>query len=456
MRTMKHSGLIAMLVAGLTFGGAAARADDNAGAKGVTFSKDVAPIFQNHCNSCHRPGDIGPMSLLSYQDARPWAKAIKKNVADQLMPPWHADPKYGKFSNDSSLTADQIRTITAWVEQGAPEGDPADMPPARQYDHDGWKLGVPDVVWEPKTTYTLAKSVDDEYRCFVIPTGLTEDVWVKAFEVKPNNKKVVHHIMPYVATADKAQRFIEKDAASPEPGFLCGMGGGAELGLDSLLGGWAPGNEPRQMSAGVGRLMPAGSYIVYQVHYHNTTGEDQPDRSNMAAYFAREPIHKRPRVVPVSQWDLKIPAGEPNARHHAEWKVPFDITISSIMNHMHFIGKDMKVTAVWPDGREEILLSTPRYDFNWQTTYHLATPLKAPKGMILKMDSVHDNSASNKANPHNPPIDVKWGEATDEEMAIAWVGYTKDDEDLNVTPKPPVNAAGRLAVKPEKVSASVK
>jgi hypothetical protein len=258
-----------------------------------------------------------------------------------------------------------------------------------------------------------------------------------------------------MAFLDPKGLFVERDKATPEPGFPCGMGGGAQLGIDNLIAGWAPGNEPIKMGGGVARMIPAGSYLVYQLHYHNTSGQDQTDLSKMAIYLTRESVQKRPRVMPVSQWNLQIAAGNAEARHHAEWKIPSDVTLGSVMPHMHFLGKAMTVTAQWPDGREEVLLSVPRYDFNWQITYRFAEPVKAPKGTILKMDSVHDNSAENLANPTKPPKDVKFGEATDAEMAIAWVGYTLDGEALNVTPTVPPGLVGSAPTK-EKLAADAK
>lgn len=418
----------------------------NADAEGATFNREVVRILQDNCQSCHRPGDIAPMSLLTYREARPWAKSIRRVVSERTMPPWHADSTPGQFLNDTSLTDEEIATLVDWVNRGAPEGDPSHLPPPRTFDHEGWKAGDPDLVYEMVDSYTLPAGVDDEYRCFVIPTHLEEDAWYRGLEFRPGNPEVVHHVIAFADTTDAS---LQRDRETPEPGFLCGMASGG-LGL-KMLGGWAPGNAPIFRDGNAANKIDGGSYIVYQVHYHNTTGEDQPDRSSMAVYLMDKPVRKTPRVRPVAAWRLDIPAGNPNVEHRASWTVPEDITIPAIMPHMHYLGKDMTVTAEYPDGRVETLLSVPRYDFNWQTTYQFTDPVQLPGGTVLKMVSHHDNSAENPANPVSPPQDVHFGEATDEEMAIAWVAYTLDSEALDIEPTPREQLV--MAVKEKKQAA---
>lgn len=426
------------------------RADD-ANPAAVSFAKDVSRIFQDNCQSCHRPGDIAPFSLMSFEDARPWAKSIKEAVANRKMPPWGADAAVGHWANDVSLTQQEIDTIVAWVDQGARMGDPADLPEPKTFPDTGWKLGTPDLVFEPEVDYTVGKEIEDEYRCYVIKTGLTEDAWMVGQEQRVGNPAVVHHIMSYIDTQHK---FRPLDEATPEPGFLCGMGTGSELGLQNLFGGWAPGNAPGFYEEGVGRRIPAGADIIYQIHYHNTTGMDQVDRSGMGIHLARGPIQKQAKIMLSGAFALKIPAGDPNAEHVGMWRTPKNITVTGLMPHMHFIGKDMSAIAIYPDGREETLLSVPRYDFNWQITYEPVEPFKLPKGTTIKMISHHDNSASNPYNPYNPPIDMAWGEATNEEMAHVWILFTDDEEQLNVTPADPQQIIASRKFDTEKMSAS--
>ena len=361
----------------LLLAGAAAFAAADRSEGTVTFAKDVAPILQENCQTCHRPGDIAPMSLLTYQEARPWAKSIRQVVSDRTMPPWHADAAAGNFANDSSLSEQEISTLVAWVDQGAPEGNPADSPPAKTFAVNGWKAGTPDLVYWVPETYNLPATVDDEYRCFVMPEKVEQDLWYSGLEVKPGNPAVVHHVIVFADASDSAR---ERDAADPQPGFLCGMASG---GIDmKMVGGWAPGRNVGMTKSGFAMKIAAGTTLVYQVHYHNTTGAEQPDRSGMALYLTRETVHKHPRTAPIGAWDLNIEAGDANAEHSAAWTAPANIHVRSIMPHMHYIGKDMKITAVLPDGAEQVLLDVPRYDFNWQTSYIFAEPLALPKGTV--------------------------------------------------------------------------
>jgi len=434
----------------LAAGGAFAAADRAEGA--VTFSKDVAPILQRNCQTCHRPGDIAPMSLLSYQETRPWAKSIRQAVSSRTMPPWHADAAPGVFANDSSLRQEEISTLVAWVDQGAPEGNPADLPPPHTFAVNGWKAGTPDLVYWVPETYNLPATVDDEYRCFVLPEKIEQDLWYSGMEIKPGNPKVVHHVIVF---ADPSNAARERDAADPAPGFLCGMASG---GIDmKMVGGWAPGRNVGMMSGGLAMKIPAGTTLVYQVHYHNTTGAEQPDRSGLAMYLTRETVHKHPRSIPIGAWNLNIKAGDPNSEHSAAWTAPADLHVRSIMPHMHYIGKDMKLTAVLPNGSEQVLLDVPRYDFNWQTAYIFAEPVALPKGTVIKMVSHHDNSVANPRNQFSPPRDIHFGEATHEEMSIAFTSIVLDDEDLNLQPVLPTalitanqaQEAARLAASPE-------
>lgn len=430
-----------MIATVTTAWGGVARADDTDGGR-VTFSRDVAPILQENCQVCHRPGDIAPMSLLTYEEARPWAKSIKAAVASRTMPPWFADSAHGNFENDTSLSDAEITTLIRWVDQGAPQGDMTDLPPAKTFDHAGWKLKEPDIVFQYPEPYLVGKEVDDEYRCFALPVPGDSDVWLKGTEYEPGNRAVVHHFIVFV---DPTTRSLERDMATPEPGFECGMGSG-DGRLLRMVGGWAPGNNPMLSEPGVAQKIPAGSYVVIQMHFHNTTGEDQLDHSKIAFHVARsdETIVKDPQVRLLSEWNLNIAPGDPASRHEASWTARKDVTVFSISPHMHYRGKSMTVYSQLPNEEERIMLSVPRYDFNWQISYRLAEPFKAPAGTSFRMVSIHDNSAGNAANP-DPTREVHWGEETHNEMAIAFMGITLDDQNVNVVPDWAVGAAPVLA-----------
>jgi len=425
---MKLAGFGSMASIFLSLLAPVAFADDTNNAP-VTFSKQVARIFQKNCQTCHRPGDIAPMSLMTYEDSRPYAKSIRKAVSEGTMPPWHADPAIGKFRNDISLSKDEIETLVRWVDEGAPQGDPADLPEPKIFAREGWKAGVPDLVFPMPVAYTVPGDLADEYRCFVVDTKLEHDVWVKAVEHRPGNPVVVHHVIDFLDSSETSTRM---DEADPKPGFECGMGS-VGFNFNDGLGGWAPGNDPYFERDGVAMPLKKGQRLILQMHYHNTSGKDQSDRTSIGLYLTDKPVRQVPKTMPVSSWRLKIPAGDANVEHRAQWKAPSDITLESIMPHMHFIGKDMTVTLALPDGTETTILSVPRYDFNWQRSYEFNEPVKVPKGSTIKMLSHHDNSASNPANPNKPPKDIHFGEATNDEMAIAWVNYLVDDENVSVT-----------------------
>jgi hypothetical protein len=397
--------------------------------RAVTFSEHVAPILQEHCQSCHRPGDIAPMSLLTYEEARPWAKAIRRVVADRTMPPWHADAPPAVFANDVSLSVDEIATVLAWVDGGARRGKSRELPPPRSFAVDGWKAGAPDLVYWMAESYTMPAAVEDEYRCFVIPDAIEEDFWFSGMEIQPGNRAIVHHLIVAVDTEGTSR---DRDAADARPGFGCDMASGG-IGT-RILGDWEPGARSMPPADGIATRIEAGTTLVLQIHYHNTTAADQTDRSGLGLYLARTTVRQQPQRVAIADYEFEIPAGDANAETIAQWEAPDDLHLRSIMPHMHYLGKDMAVTAHFVDGTQRVLLNVPRYDFDWQTSYLFREPVPIPKGTVLRMVAHHDNSAENPDNPFDPPRDVAHGEATTDEMAVAWTLYTLDREQLALEP----------------------
>jgi hypothetical protein len=381
-----------------------------------TFTKDVAPILHKRCIECHRAGEIAPMSLISYKEVRPWSKSIKQRVVERSMPPWSADPHHGKFSNDPTLSKQEIDTIVAWVDAGSPKGDDKDLPAVPKFTQ-GWTIGEPDLVLTMKDEQTIPADGTIPYLYFTIPTGLTEDKWVQAMEIRPGNRGVVHHVIAFTTP----------------PG---GSANDARQGRGHL-GGITPNKTGIVFSPGTARLLKAGSNIVFQMHY-TTNGESSKDRTSIGLKFAKEPPTKALNTGNAANSRFVIPAGDPNHEVKSSTTFKEDVHLTSFMPHMHFRGKDFKYTAVYPDGREEVLLNVPKYDFNWQLNYVLAEPKALPKGTRLDCVAHFDNSTRNKYNP-DPTKEVRWGDQTWEEMMIGWFVYTKDAE----TPAPVAKTAGK-------------
>jgi mono/diheme cytochrome c family protein len=382
----------------------------------VTFTRDVAPILFKNCVDCHRPGEIGPMSLLSYKEVRPWAKSIRERVVERSMPPWSADPKYGHWANDPRLTDQEISTIVEWVNAGAPKGEDKDMPPAPQFTN-GWTIGTPDVVLQMPEEYTVPADGEVPYLYFSMPTGFTEDKWIQAMEIRPGNRAVVHHVIAY------AQDSNVKDSAP---------GGEGELRRGRThLGGITPNKTGIVYGPGTARLIKKGSNIVFQMHY-TTNGQVAKDRTKIGFVFAKEPGKTALVTGNATNARFVIPAGDPAHEVKASKTFEEDVLITSFMPHMHVRGKSFTYTAVYPDGRSEILLNVPKYDFNWQLTYLPKQPILLPKGTRLDCVAHFDNSAKNKFNP-DPTKEVRWGDQTWEEMMIGWFTYTRAKDQQKVT-----------------------
>jgi mono/diheme cytochrome c family protein len=431
----------------------------------VTFNKDVAPILFKNCADCHRPGEAAPMSLLSYKETRPWARSIREKVVSREMPPWHADPRVGQFSNDSRLTQAEIDTITAWVDGGAQEGNSRDLPPAPKF-VEGWSIGQPDLILKMSEEFTLEASGPDEYRTFEIDTGFTEDKYVQTVEARPGNRRIVHHIIAFI---EPPSRDIEKMRAKMPPilysdGFVkrvrpevpvyddgCQLpsGGGGnqldgsgELQFRVRLTKFLPGAKLEIWEPGTVKKIPAGSKILLEVHYSKTAGRVEKDRSMIGLVFAKQPPQKELITHMISNYYFRVPPGAENHRVKACWTAPQDIHLYSAAPHMHNRGKAMEIKVFYPDGRSEALLNVPRYDFSWQTTYNFKQSIAIPKGSRLMVTSYLDNSAKNKYNP-DPTQAVRFGGPTYDEMMVAFIDYTVDAQSLNSAAAPSGGTATR-------------
>jgi hypothetical protein len=376
-----------------------------------TFSKDVAPILYKNCVECHRPAAMAPMSLITYEDARPWARAIRQKVVARQMPPWGADPAIGTFSNDVSLRQAEIDTIAAWVDGGAPEGNRAELPKAPQF-AEGWSIGSPDYVFKMQKPFSVPADGTVPYVYITIPTNLKQDIWIKAVELKPTDRRVVHHIISTLiegnGTAPDPEPKLTRDPARKE------IGGG--------LGGLVPGRLYGQFDEGVARKIPAGADIVLQMHY-TTIGQPVTDQTEIGVVLAKAPpaTLRLEAGGAIPNMQFAIPPGDPNYEVVGQQKFDRDTYLNSLYPHMHVRGKDATYTIVYPDGREEVVLRVPKYDFNWQLSYKLAEPKFMPKGSTLKVTMHYDNSAANRYNP-DPTATVRWGEQTWEEMMLGYYG----------------------------------
>lgn len=411
-----------------------------------TFYKDVLPILQKNCQVCHRPGEAAPMSLLTYKEARPWAAAIREAVLSKKMPPWGADSSVGKFSNDRSLSEKDIRTVAAWGAARAPEGNPKDAaaPPAFV---EGWNIGKPDLVVAMPEAYRIPAHGTVEYTYFVVPSGFTEDKWVKAVEIRPDNRALVHHIIVFVR--EPGSKWLQD--AKPHEAFVPPLRKDEKTGQENrdageqgqFLVGYAPGVPAEKLEAGQGKLIQAGSDLVFQVHY-TTNGQAGRDQSKVGLVFASETPKERVLTVGAANGDFAIPPG--NAEYPVSSKLTFygDATIRSYGPHMHMRGKSFRYELVKPDGTREALLNVPKYDFNWQHWYAPVTPLKVTAGTTIECFATYDNSVNNRFNP-DPNREVRWGDQTWDEMMIGFMDVAFDARktpgDIFSEPKPPTQSA---------------
>jgi hypothetical protein len=422
-----------------------------------TFNKDVAPILYRRCAACHRPNDIAPMSLLDYKSARPWAKAIREAVLARKMPPWFADPHWGSFANDARLSASEIETLKTWADQGAQEGDARDLPAAPVF-IEGWRLGKPDIVIDIGEDFVV-KPGKDAYEHFTVQTHFTEGKWIRAAEIRPGNRRVVHHVHVSVV-ADEGQAgstsiesmsalktFLVREgtltriredapvvndacaADAPDLPYLRGFQEGA-------LASFLPGRAPDIFPEGTAKWIPPGSKFEFVVHYARTSTAAQTDRTSVGLYLAPGPPSRVLRRMDLRNFFFRIPPGA--ASHEVKRCYTFDQDrlLLSITPHMHYRGHDVRYELVQPGGRREVLLAVPSYNFNWQLVYRFKEPLQVEKGSRLMVTTHYDNSPNNPANP-DPAQAIRWGDKSEEEMMTSWIEY------LDVSPGSAVAESAR-------------
>jgi len=377
-----------------------------------TFNHDVAPLLYQNCAGCHRPGQVAPFPLLTYQDAAKRAQLIATVTASRYMPPWKAEPGYGHFRDERRLTDVEIATLRDWAKNGAPEGDPKQKPAPPEFSS-GWLAGKPDAVFSPQP-FAVPADGRDVFQCFVIPLGFDADQYVKTVEFHPGNPKVVHHALFFLDASGQARRL---DAATPEPGYPCF--GGPQIVPSGGLGGWAPGATPEALPAGVAHAVNKGADLVVQIHYH-PSGKPETDQSSIGLTFTGPSTHGLANMI-IGPRRIDLPAGD---AHHeiADWGiVPQDVDLIGITPHAHWLCKEMQVDARFPDGKVTPLIRINDWDFNWQGQYRYAEPVKLPKGTRVEMRYVYDNSAANPHNPSSPPKAVTFGEQTTDEMGFAFL-----------------------------------
>jgi uncharacterized protein (TIGR03437 family) len=403
----------------------------------VTYSEHIAPLLYNNCIKCHRPNQVAPFSLLTYDDATRHGRDMVVQTQSRFMPPWKPEPGWTKYRDERRLTPQQIALIKQWVDDGMPQGDMSKAPPLPVL-ADGWQLGTPDLILEMPQSYTVQTDGPDEYRNFVIPSGVLEDKYVRAIEVKPLARSVVHHILFFSDTTGGARKMDGRSVSQGgdgKPGFP-GLGSIFTVGdplalLNGGLGAWVPGTTPAFLPNGIATPLPKGADLLLQTHFHSN-GIPQTEKTVVGLYFGPKPTREMTQiqVPPIFGYTshLDIPAGESNYKLRGSYTLPADVEAVSVWAHTHYLGREAKLTATLPTGEVRILLWIRQWDFNWQDTYIFDDLVSLPKGTRLDGELTYDNSSNNVRNPNNPPKRITWGEQSTDEMGSLI---------MNVLPKAP-------------------
>ena len=393
-------------------------ASQPSGKASPTFYKDILPILQDHCQVCHRPGEIAPMPLVTYEETRPWAPAIAHSVGMKMMPPWFADARFGHFSNDPSLTDHQIETIAAWAAAGAPAGESKDAPPPRQW-ADGWNIPQPDLTVKMPKAVEIPPHGEVEYTYEIVPTHFAQDRWVQMSELRPGSAANVHHAVVYIRPHDSEWL---RHAPVGEPFTASTLSDPVERRqahetTSDLLLVYAPGSSPDQWPDGMAKFVPAGSDLVFQMHY-TTNGTAAQDQTSIGLVFTKIPPKQRVITLQLNNHALIIPPGADDFRVQVQGSLPNDATLLSFFPHMHLRGKRFEYDIVDDNGSVEVLLRV-NYHFHWQLSYKLAEPRLLKAGTKLRAIAWYDNSKNNPHNP-DPTKTVTWGDQTSDEMMVGF------------------------------------
>lgn len=387
----------------------------------VTYAEHVAPILNKRCVGCHRPGEVAPFSMIGYDNAKKWAPMIAQRTDQRKMPPWKAIPGFGEFKDENLLSEVEIETLKRWSAAGAPRGDAKKEPPTPTFGSE-WPLGQPDLILQAAKPYRVEADGPDDYRQFILKTSFKDTKYVTAMSVKPGNPKVVHHVIAFLDEKGASWKLEgrEKDGKEGYSTF-----GGVGFPPDGSYGGWAPGLRPQKTPDGVAFELKPGATIVMQVHYHKN-GKVEMDQTRLGLYFADKEPEKIMSLAWLANPFFRIPAGAKAHKVASEFPIPADVTVYSLMPHMHMLGRTMKAEVLLPDGSTKPLIRVDDWDFNWQLNYMLKEPLKIPAGSKVRVEAVYDNSESNPTNPSKPPRVVTWGEQTTDEMFLLVASYTLD------------------------------
>jgi len=449
---MRKPVLLGLVAVGLSVGTGGlihGQTTPSAASSAPTYSKNAAPIFYSNCVSCHQPNSMAPMSLLDYRSVRPYAASIKRAVESRAMPPWFADPQYGHFLNEMRLSDGDIQTIKAWVDGGAPEGDPKDLP-SQPVAADGFKLGPPDIVIDIGEDFAVPPG-DDVRKTFVVPTNFSEGKWIRAAEVLPGNPKLVHHVhlsvlagtaqngpvdeegnalgsrSPQLWDVVRGQALLKDSAPVVNDACAANLPALPDMGITAAEGGsfatMLPGKGPDIFDVfgdgSTAKWIPAGAKLQFAMHYANVRQALPPDRTRVGFYLAKNPPAQPVKRMDARDYYFMLPPGADNQEVKKCVEFTADKMLLSITPHMHYRGKDARYELVHPDGRRETLLFVPRYNFNWQQIYRFKEPNAVEKGSKLVITFHYDNSAANRSNP-NPARLVRWGDRSEDEMMTTW------------------------------------
>ncbi len=407
----------------------------NAAGTTPVFYKDVLPVLQNHCQSCHRAGEIGPMPLMTYKDVRPYAAAIREALQTRKMPPWGAQSSTLQFANDPSLTDHDRQTIIDWAAAKAPEGDPADAPKPRVFT-EGWNIGKPDKVFQMPSPYKVPERGTVEYTYIVMPMNFTEDKWVQLAEIRPSARPVVHHVIAYIRSPDSPWLREAKPGIPYVPDTPFDQTKHTK-GWGTFLAAYVPGGVPIQLAPNQGKRITAGSDLVFEIHY-TPNGKEVLDQTELGITFARQQPTEQVLTVAAGNGDFVIPPGNPNYPVNGDMPFYGDAKIISFSPHMHVRGKSMRYELVSADGKRSTLVDVPHYDFHWQQAYNPANPVMVHSGTKIEVLATYDNSPNNPWNP-DPSKEVRWGDQSWEEMMLGFmeiaIPVTVDPRDVLVDPK---------------------